>query len=783
MGLPDLPEQTVAVAWSTAPADDNPLWEDISAYVRGLATLKIDRGRQDELSEIQPSKLSLTLINDDGRFTPDRAASPYYPDVKKSKRIRVSERWPAASVQPGNLITNSTFEVDVAGWQAYGITYGGGSIARSTVRAQEGTASALATWVTFAGSSFVGCDVGGMVVGKTYTASAYVWVPAGNPAVRMARASIDGGAFTVVQAAWVRVSHTFVAQSVLHTIGIEVGATTAGQQVYIDAVMLDEGPTVAAFTTTPPPIFHRFTGYVDEWPLSWADPSATSADIQLTASSRQARMARGTELRSVIEQEYLEDDPKAYYTFGDAEGTVFAGNVAAHTQPTMSALGVGSGGGIVFGQATGPGTDGMTAATYTRVDANNGFYMRALPNEDLVELNDDDLLIECFFNTSTVGSTLVSLVADSGSAQLGISSLGKLTGSGTLFGTVFFLIASAATVSDGATHHAALRQSKTGGFITSELFLDGALAATDTSSADWWPKTRLYAGGSAPVYAGVLAHIAVYNTVVSDARILAHAQAGLTGFSGESSDQRIQRIARYAGVPATEVTVETGLSTSITNQIMDSATPLELMRNVAKTENGVLIDTGDGDLAFHARSHRYNASSAFTLSGNGQAMDSDLAPKLDDQGVANDITASRANGVTVRAVDQASITDIGVYRDQLDLLTTSDNEVYDAAFWALNQRATPVVRVPVCTVNLRNASSALKTAVLSAEVGTRITLDNLPAQAPASSMDFFIEGITDNVTAESYRVSFNLSPASLSGVWQLDSSTYSVLGTSTRLAY
>jgi hypothetical protein len=50
-------------------------------------------------------------------------------------------------------------------------------------------------------------------------------------------------------------------------------------------------------------------------------------------------------------------------------------------------------------------------------------------------------------------------------------------------------------------------------------------------------------------------------------------------------------------------------------------------------------------------------------------------------------------------------------------------------------------------------------------------------------MDFFIEGWTETITADDYRIAFNLSPASLSGVWQLDSSVYSVLGTSTRLGY
>jgi hypothetical protein len=50
-------------------------------------------------------------------------------------------------------------------------------------------------------------------------------------------------------------------------------------------------------------------------------------------------------------------------------------------------------------------------------------------------------------------------------------------------------------------------------------------------------------------------------------------------------------------------------------------------------------------------------------------------------------------------------------------------------------------------------------------------------------MPFFIEGVSEQITPEVHRIGFNLSPASLAGVWQLDSGSYSQLGSTTRLAY
>jgi hypothetical protein len=284
---------------------------------------------------------------------------------------------------------------------------------------------------------------------------------------------------------------------------------------------------------------------------------------------------------------------------------------------------------------------------------------------------------------------------------------------------------------------------------------------------------------------GVLAHMAVTagTTQLPTDRIEAHADSGLNGFSGEGSNSRIVRLAGYAGVPVGDTDAETGLSTSLANQVTNGQTALALMSEVVETEGGLLFDAGPGTLTFHARSHRYNAASTLTLSGAAGELRANLEPKLDDQGLVNDMTASREGGVSVRAVDDASIDDYGLYRESVTLLTTSDSEVQDAANWKVFTGSTPEVRIPVAETDLTRASASQKTALLAREIGDRITLASLPSQAPAASMDFFIEGYTETITAEQYRISFNLSPAALSGVWQLDSSTYSLLGTTTRLAY
>lgn len=634
-----LPTVKVEIAFATTPDDPSPAWVDVSQWVRVQPGITITRGRQDQFSEVQPSKCTLTLINSDGRFTPGNVNSPYYPNVKKGRRIKV-------------------------------------------------------------------------------------WV-------------IDDGSF-----------------------------------------------------------FTRFTGYVDEWPVTWADSSATVADVSVTATSRMGRLDRGSELPSIVETEYLADTPTAYYPYGDPEGTTRAGNVSTTLQPTMSALQIGTGGSITFGSATGPGTDGLTAALFSPANSTNGALMRALPDQAVVTSAHTTFSMECFFLTSSVTEQdIMRLDLQTGTGEvslMNISATGKLhAAAAPNLGANTYDLTSAATVADGNTHHALIRETISGGNLTATLFLDGVSVATSTVAYTAFGSRDRLAVGGAPsggfgMFGGTISHVAIRSgtTELTADRVLQHANSGLTGFSGERSDQRIARLARYAGVPSAEVTVETGQSTSIVNQVTNGLTPLALMRDVVRTEAGVLFDTKDGVLRFRPRSYRYNAESSLTLAAAGDGeLQANLEPRLDDQGLVNDVTASREGGVSVRAVDTASIADYGIYRDEVRMLTTSDNEVTDAANWKLYTSSTPQVAVPVAEADLTLATPLQRATILTADIGSRITLGDLPSQAPATTMDFFVEGTTDRITAERYLVAFNLSSAALSGVWQLDSAVYSVLNTSTRLAY
>lgn len=86
-------------------------------------------------------------------------------------------------------------------------------------------------------------------------------------------------------------------------------------------------------------------------------------------------------------------------------------------------------------------------------------------------------------------------------------------------------------------------------------------------------------------------------------------------------------------------------------------------------------------------------------------------------------------------------------------------------------------RIPALSVDLLPCNSTLQGNLMAADIGTRLTVSSLPTQAPASSIDFFIEGYTESIGQESYRFTFNVSPVDATTdlpFWILNDATYGI---------
>ena len=798
MALPDLRVEFDPAGSATT---EFPAWQDLSPYVRLSDGVTYSTGRQDETTSIQAGVASLNLNNDGGIFTPgsNEVIAKWGQDLTIRVPIRLRARYGGSSIAygsgpygagsysptiSGNMLAaeDASFEGGTTGtWAA------GGSVpptlTNSTSHPQEGTKGLLITWGTGGFFPLAQVSVTGLVIGRYYTASAYVWVPSGSPDPFLAIGGVTTGTQTTTKNALTRISVTWLADANSALLQLwPYQAPTAGQTCYVDAVQVDEGTTKGDFTTAPPPLYDLWTGTVDEWVGAWT--GGRRAVVGVRASDRWARLSRKS-LRPMLDAEVLVDDPIGYWPLNDDSTDATAGDVSGNTNATvLTQTQYGSGGTLVFGSTAGPTPDGGSCAAFTRASANNGI---ALSGQTIAEYFSTGLTIEAWVNTSSaVDMGIVGL----GNFILAVSSTGKLTARANVgFSTV--TATSASNVSTGAWRHVVATLDCSAASMTLTIYMDGTNVGTATTAAAFTASGVKYIEvggyswniGGGP-YGGNVANVALYQTVLSSGRITAHYNAGLAGFTGDASDARFDRICAYAGIPASLYSSpEPGLTT-MGVQPIGGKTVAGALQDVADTERGLVFVDQSGVTTFHARGHRYNTTPSFTLLG------SDVSPSLefttDDQYLINDATVSRYGGGTKRVVNTDSVAQYDTYDVSLSLYSNDDTFTASLAQYLVNTYGDPSTRSSAVEVDLYTKNNTAPTSsILAATIGNRFTITALPdaSSSPDTSIDLFIEGMSGSINTQQWIWRANASPAPVSSVWQLDSATYSQLDANTVLAF
>lgn len=813
---------------------DGPGWTNLTTYLEADQEIALSTGRANERSSADANHLGLSLTNADGRFSPGNVSSPYYPDVTKGTPIRVRMEWPLA--QADNLVANPSFEVDLAGWESDpqgGVYTPALTTIRSTAQHQSGAASMLVTWPGSGSASWVDVPVF-VVIGRTYTASLYVYVPSGSPDVALAvRPPVTTTATTATKNAWTRLSVTFTATAATVRFGPRV-TSPAGGTCYVDAVMLDDGPTLNAYTAAAPAVVDRFTGYVDEWPVTWPNGYAGYSTSSISATSELARLSsRSGTLRTLVQQEAEADNPVAFWPMGEDEGTLAFGNTAIDsTFPVLSVLQRGSGGTLTAAVNTGPPTDDLNAPQFGPIDGANGLYLQAANFDRIDDITapNSTIAMSCFFNTNgrawdmtlmqlvetgragvlgvrmlandghlvlTVGTDLGNDVTDSASItstnvyndglnhflmlQLTVVSSGTLAISGQIDGNVL----GGSALGGGLVLPAVSPAILTSG-VSNIVTVSGRLEGGVTTLPNF---DRFNVGGPATstlarLYAGTLSNVSLYATPtpISTPRWSEHWHAGSDGFTGETASARIARLARYGGTPFTNLDLASGVG--VDRQDTTDASALDLMRTVEVTEDGFLFDDYSGRLSFQARSERYAAASVLTLDAATEEVGGSLEAVLDDQTLLNDLTGTRRLGADARVVDTASRDQFGTYSETIDTLCLTDGATLDAVNWRVFRYSVPRPYITQAETELVSQPlSADVTAALAVQPGDAITLTNLPPQAPQQSGTYFVEGLNETITIDAHRLGFMLSTVESRSVWALDSTAYSILDVTTKVAY
>ncbi|MGO1049778.1 carbohydrate binding domain-containing protein [Crossiella sp. CA198] len=772
--MPSVP--VVEVAFSTDPLSVTPVWTDITRHVLLDQGIAIRRGRSDELATIQAGTCRMSLGNRDGRFTPGNSSSPYYPYVRRGRRMRVRQ----VHVET-NYITNPSMETDAADWSAAGTVLP--TVAQSATRAHHGTKSLLVTWGTGGTGPAAQITLLGLEVGTAYTATAWVWVAASSVAVRLGVSGIATGTASTTTGAWEQISYTWTATAVQHILQLTPAtAATSGHQVWLDEVMVGAGSSPVTFSATAALVSSRYNGFVNGWPVHWPGGALMSA-VDLGAADLFRRLNQ-RKLRSLLEEEVLVDAPLAYYPMSEPRDSLYCGDISGNAGgASLGLVQAGSGGTLEFGGSTGPAADGLAAPKFTPVDANNGMYFFAdLSSEIEAATATGYISLECWLSTDTQGRTLMmvrssdhafkaTLSLESGTGKLKIVFRQQLASATVVWNT--------GNLADGSVHHVVYEESGSGG----RVWVDGVDKGLDAAVLLLANLRRLEIGGTDGVTlwsGGGISHVAIYATGggLGGTRIGTHNTAGANGFAGEGGNARAPRLAAYAG--AISVATQGSTWTQLASQGAGGKTVLAMMQEAAATESAQVFAARSNGITYQSRDVRYNRAASVTLAAVD--LEADIAWADDDQFLFNVVNGSRPNGPAIRVRDTASITANGTYESDLNLLHYNDSNLLDAVNWRLNRHADPAPRLNRLPIEGARLPTATYRALLEVTISDVIAVTGLQSQAPASSATVTVEGYTELIKPGQHFWSFDTSPSVVDQVWVLDSSTYSVLGTSTRLA-
>ncbi|CBG71865.1 hypothetical protein SCAB_48141 [Streptomyces scabiei 87.22] len=803
-------------------------WTDITTRVDEVQGVSITRGASDELSETQVGTATLFLDNQDGALTPGNAASPYYPYVRKLAPIRISAAvmptlsgsapypmamlgdtfddgrvnstlWPTNTGGAGVETAEGRLRITLApGVDTNFTSVRQWSLASSKVTAKLTKVPAANGSSNCAASMWVLSTTSGTRIGWRYDALTGVLAA-------MSQTGFSDGTptnltYSAIDHAWLRVRES-AGTVYWETSGdgfiwttrrtLATPAWVTSQQHALDFPTTRTGGTSGyiEWDLIGAEIRPRFWGVVNEWPVRW---KGLGSKVVITCSDMLKRLGTAPALRSALAEEILHQDVagitdvvSAYYPLSEPADSASAGDISGGGCGALALTQVGSGGTLEFGGEGVPAT-GEGAATFAPASASAGKYLTGDVGA-VFQSNADayaSQTIECWFRTTTPSRVIFGLFETGLDHQIvvAINASGQLTVEYTAAGgTLAVDTAPAVTVTDGEWHHVAHDIG-----LNPRFYIDGA-PSTFTNNVPVMTGIRnLHVGGyrGGRLFAGDIAHVAVTHaasSVVDDIAPL-HWEAGTDGFGGEDADARVERLARYGGVPS--VTVWGSTFDPVASQSPAGSNALSRLREVEATESAKLFAERDYyGLAFQSRDIRYNpspASEVFTISYADLDTD-EVEASDDDQKMVNIVEASRPGGATQRVTAPASVLAYGEKTQQLALLKTTDNSVLDAAAWMVSRYADPPTELREVPIEAYTMSTYLD--ILDADIGSYFSVTDLPSQAPASSMRNTVEGYTEVIKDTSHKIQFHTSKSATDSVWVLDDAVYSVLGSTTRLAY
>lgn len=523
--------------------------------------------------------------------------------------------------------------------------------------------------------------------------------------------------------------------------------------------------------------FYRFHGEIVAWPAQW-DRTGSIVWVEVEAVGVLQRLDQGAKpLKSPLRRAILASDPLAYWPGEDAAGSdsiasAVAG-VAAMTVTGDATLGAGVAVAgslpVVDLKDTGRvvGTIPAGSATSWRVECTFGF------GEALAGAEPDVL-------TLRTGNTywVVTAIGDAGIGLL-IDYTTHPGSAGVIMNTIS--TTDTTVVTDQRAHHLRLDVEQSGAFIDVTVTVDSEVVATDTFAGTLErPSTWVVNYGAEP--SGILPQVGHWAVWAPWAGTTDTAAAA-AGHAGETAAGRLARLCAENGVIF--VLHGAAADTAVLGpQQVD--TLINLLHHAAEADQGILYEPREYlGLAYRTRTSLYNRASVLTLDYAAAHLFDGVAAVDDDQLVTNDVTAKRIGGSSdMYVIDTGPLSTqdppngVGVYDESHDYNVYADEQLRDIASVRAHIGTWDEARYPQITVALHSPDVVdpdLLVALVTADVGDRITVVNLPAWVPPEDVELMVQGSSESFSPHTWTITLNCVPYGPYRVYRIEDGQLGVL--------
>lgn len=519
--------------------------------------------------------------------------------------------------------------------------------------------------------------------------------------------------------------------------------------------------------------YPRFAGYVSDWRVSWTSPLGTTAIASLTCVDLLA-LAGLRNLGTVAAQRILAHSPVAYWPLSDAQGTTHARDVSGNGAADLIVFKAGSGGTplIEFGAAGGLRTaEGAGVVRLERASAAVGYYLYGA-------------------NLPTPGAsfTVVSVCEPSSSGYVWqLSTTGYGLGLYYDHATSLYYVREA-VLGAGWTYSTLATSSAVQSGLHVEivtvtasqvvLLSDATRAAGSRTSSTAFTSPTMSVGSSAAIasteegiLSGTLSHVAIIPSALT---MTAGGQAetlrdDLEAVDGGPVEDFIADLLSWAGYTVTVGTL--GGSTDVGLMATDGKSAASVIADISTGALGRFFVALDGDPTW-AGFHYAPTATAFASTD----LESDITWETDLAVYVTEVTTSLPSGGSYTATTTAT----APRGTSIEGVLPTDEGCKAVADWLVDA-ATLAPRIPDCAFDILTNTDTVKAAVLALDIGSRITISDLPAQIP-DDQALTIEGHSERISATEWLVGFNTSPTAAGDWLILNDATYGQMDSTHELA-